>query len=698
MALPGDILSYTITAKNTGEMNAVPATVVDTLPAHTVLDQTSLGTGGFIYNPLTNTLSWSGNLIVGQTKVLSYKVKLDSNIELFRPPANKAENQTTISGGAAEWLMSSTVMMNVPVDPTCVGPACGGVNIGQPPYITEQINPELGAHSVKLYQPLLVPFSKVMDPGSIKYEVWIGNRQIDTSQWVSTWDDDGTDLTLTPDKPWESGETYKIHVVDAVDTEGLALITDGPVYNNEWSFTTVRPALYFSSPEGAVSLVAGAVAGPVTIKIGDWTNFDQRDTPAPRQYEPYKIEKTDLILNLESTSATGRFGQTSTGEFYTKEYGPWYSNPPEADKYLRISVGQDEVNFYYTDAVLGYNSVTSSDLSQGYVVVDTPSKPVIVTDTGVGAEDQIYFGSDPQSIPVNYFSNPIMFGVMNQQDNIWLKEGRMFLLSSTSPAGRFFTGDKHLIDDAVTFETNQGPQTYYRYYIQTECLSDTIYYKDTVPGTYTITIADGRELGIATVSELQIAAEYSDRVAKSAGQSMHILPLKTQEYDELVQELQEVKDNTGRVLARIDINPKDVTVLPGGVKLFTAKGYDTEGKEIDELVFSWYILAGGGTIMKSGLGDDSHTSRFTAGMLPGVYYDTVMVAAYYNGGIVADTATVRVARVVNYGAPGQLPSTGPVNGIQLIFMILTLLSAVALAAVEHYEKTCLAKTSKNSPA
>ena len=94
--------------------------------------------------------------------------------------------------------------------------------------------------------------------------------------------------------------------------------------------------------------------------------------------------------------------------------------------------------------------------------------------------------------------------------------------------------------------------------------------------------------------------------------------------------------------------------------------------------------------MKHGLASNNHNSRFTAGRVPGVYYDTVLVMTYYNGEVMVDTATVRVARTIDYGTPGQLPSTGP-NGIQWVFMILTLLSAVALAAVEHYEKNYLVK-------
>ncbi|MBU1083440.1 hypothetical protein KKE14_03365, partial [Patescibacteria group bacterium] len=101
------------------------------------------------------------------------------------------------------------------------------------------------------------------------------------------------------------------------------------------------------------------------------------------------------------------------------------------------------------------------------------------------------------------------------------------------------------------------------------------------------------------------------------------------------------------------------------------------------LQFGWYAIAGGGSITQPITG--SNTATFLAGGTPGVYYDTVMAAALYNDTLLGGYATVRVARVLDYGW-GSLPSSGP-NGIQIIFIILMLLSAVALAEVEHYEKT-----------
>jgi len=63
-----------------------------------------------------------------------------------------------------------------------------------------------------------------------------------------------------------------------------------------------------------------------------------------------------------------------------------------------------------------------------------------------------------------------------------------------------------------------------------------------------------------------------------------------------------------------------------------------------------------------------------------------MVAAFYNGVIQSDMATVKILDIVEFDGIDHLPSTGP-NGIQWLFIILILLSAIALAAVEHYEKT-----------
>jgi hypothetical protein len=397
-------------------------------------------------------------------------------------------------------------------------------------------------------------------------------------------------------------------------------------------------------------------------------------------------------LNLETTSTTGRIGSTPTGPFYTKSWGPWTNNPPdEPDNYLSIPVGHDAASLYYTDPEIGYNSLAVADSNtQGYVVIDPASKPVITTSAD-NNYDQIYFGTDPQQIPANAFSNPMIFGVTNQEKAVELVAGRSFLLHTSSTTGRFYTGRRDLITEQYVVNSNLGQQIFYRHYIGVTTMTETIYYKDPTPGSYNIMIADGNsELGTAGVT----AQSIGDEVAQSAGQNIMILPLDITECDEnqdcQLEELVPINDDSGRIIDKIIVTPKDTTLIPGAGRTFNVKGYDKDGKEIDSLVFSWYVIAGGGTIQKTGLPDNNHSSRFTAGKTPGVYYDTVMAVAYYNGNIVAGTATVRVARVISYGRPGELPSTGP-NGIQLLFMILTLISAIALAAVEHYEKTYLAK-------
>lgn len=549
------------------------------------------------------------------------------------------------------------------------------------PYITEAVQPGVNARSVKLYSQIDIPFSKEMNSESLEYEVWMGDFLVDISYWQENWLADNMQVTLSPDGPLESGETYTIHVLDAYDIQGLELITDGPIRDNTWSFTTVRPTLYFADPSGPISFIAGLVSSEIILRLGDWLNFTDQEVNTPI-YAPYTVEQTDLTLNLDTTSQTGRMGPNPTGIFYTKSWGPWYNNPTDANQYLKIPAGQDSASLYYTDNEIGYHSLLAADSNPGYTIIDPIGKPVISSAT-TEFNDQIYFVSEPQQIPVNDFSNPIIFGVTNPDGEVKLTAGRPFLLSTSSPTGRFYTSDKRIIDEYVIFNTNQGRQVFYRHYIQVDTFTETIYYKDSTPGLYMITIADGdTDFGIAGVT-------IQAGLAKSAGQNIVILPINTTDCDDgdcILDELIEINDNTGRKLAKIIVAPADVTVLPNGYKLFTAKGFDIDGNEIDELMFSWYVIAGGGKITKLGLVDNNHTSRFTAGKIPGVYWDTVMAVAYYNGGILAGNATVRVARVVDYGRSGSLPSTGP-NGIQILFMILTLISAIALAAVEHYEKT-----------
>ncbi|MFA6398322.1 MAG: Ig-like domain-containing protein [Patescibacteria group bacterium] len=682
---PGDTITYTTYIANTGDMNVSNLAVVTDVPNHTKYVDGS-ATGGLVYDSATDTLQWTGVLNVNQNKTFTYQIKLNNNPDEFKAPNNKVFTQIDLADGVDGYVMENTTMVDVPEDTTIKPPRPNPA-----PYITDQIQPAMNATSVKLLSSVVVPFSETMNTDFLQYEVMLGDLQVDVSKWEATWSETGEQVTLTPPAPLDSGEIYTIHILEALDLQGSGLITDGPVPDNTWKFTTVRPMLTFSQPEGPVSFLAGQVSQEIILKVVDWINFNALgESPA---YLPYTVEgMQDLVLNLETTSTTGRMGATPTGPFYTKTWGPWSGKPADPNAYLKIPVGGDAASFYYTDVEIGFNSLMAADSNtQGYVVIDPERKPVITSTTSSDI-DQIYFGSDPQRIPVSSFSNPIIFGITNRDKQVELEEGRSFLLHSTSTTGRFYTSDKNLITEEYVANTNQGRQVFYRHYIRTTTMTETIYYKDSTPGSYSLTIADGNsELGVAGVV-------IQAGIAQSTGQSMIVLPLDITDCEEGDCELDElipVDDDSGRVLDKIVITPQDVTLVPGAAKIFSATGYDQDGQEINELVFSWYVIAGGGTILKAGSIDNNHNSRFIAGKIPGVYYDTVMVAAYYNGNILADNATVRVARVINYGAPGTLPSTGP-NGIQLLFMILTLISAVALAAVEHYEKTYLTK--KQQPA
>ncbi len=93
-AAPGDRLEYTITLRNTGDMNATNVTVIDTLPSDyvTLVDVPS----GATYNPAAGTLTWSGLTVnTGAPLALSFEVDLD----LVVPDGESIVNLATIDDG-----------------------------------------------------------------------------------------------------------------------------------------------------------------------------------------------------------------------------------------------------------------------------------------------------------------------------------------------------------------------------------------------------------------------------------------------------------------------------------------------------------------------------------------------------------------------------------------------------------------------
>ena len=488
--------------------------------------------------------------------------------------------------------------------------------------------------------------------------------------WKETWSPNSGKLnakvTIQPDKPFQSGSLYTIQVTDAIGGNGKHLGRDGDVPNNTWSFTTVRPALYFVD-NGILSLVAGTVSEAVTVKLGDWINYDD-PAATTKQFKDYAVENPGGIsVKLLATHPTGKFDTDPKGKFDGSVIS------------VSMPQGKDTITFYYTDPVITYPTlykILAYNTSAGYLIY--ADERWVVTGDPPHLHDRIYFTTGQQSVPAGDLSQPIEFKICNPQGEwVVIERGRQFLLETTSSTGEFYDQFRLPIDQYVTLQGDQETKTYYQLTINADTTKATFYYQDSEPGVYQITVND---------QDMLVAAEASGP-ADSATQTIIILPIEDQELEkELLEELEDVKDETQRKLDYVTIDPTETTVLPGGVRTFKAEGFDATGKAIPELKFSWYVISGGGTILKKGLSKDNHASVFTAGKIPGVYADTVLVATMYNGEIQAALASVTVADVVNYGGPGELPSTGP-NGIQLLFIVLTLLSAVALAGVEHYEKT-----------
>ena len=660
IAYPGDTLNYTVLVENTGSTEAINVFVNDLIPFRTTYVQGS-ATGGFVYDENKDQLSWFGNVPPNENKEFVFKVLISKLDNLFPPEDDTIINEAVILDVDDNFsVQSSTTVI--------IDEGEGGGPHPHNPYLID-VDPAVDETSVKLYTPITLTFSDIIIPSSLSYTVSVNDKEIDTSNWQIEQTEPSSVIIIRPNEPLASGTEYTIQITDAFDTQGQHLGQNGPIEDNTWSFTTVRPTLYFTN-QAILNLKVGTVSELITVKLGDWINYDDPKAISPI-YAPYQVEEEDGIsVKLWSTSKTGRYDRAINGKFLNNSID------------ILMPYGQDAIIFYYTDSVVTFPIIYKMVTYAPYTdyLVYAGFRPVVTTiDGAMPGQNQIYFTTDTQSVPANRLSNPIRFEIRSPEGHIVpIDAGTTFLLSTSSTNGIFFNQFKLPLDQYAIYQTNGETRLYYLLSVPEDTLQATMYYQDSVPGPYVITVDE--DYGI-NISNIIIANNGTTIPAGGANQTINILPLEDQDID-LEKELEIVEDDTGKKLAYLVINPKDVSVLPGGFTSFSTKGYEADGKEIKELVFGWYVIADGGSIAKTG----TNTATFTAGYILGTYHNTVMVAAYYNGEIKYTTATVRITDIVGYGGPGQLPSTGP-NGIQWLFIGLILISAVALAMVEHYEKT-----------
>jgi hypothetical protein len=88
-------------------------------------------------------------------------------------------------------------------------------------------------------------------------------------------------------------------------------------------------------------------------------------------------------------------------------------------------------------------------------------------------------------------------------------------------------------------------------------------------------------------------------------------------------------------LDHIQVTPNPGMVVAGASLQFTATGYDVENNPIPNMNFTWSVINSGGTI--------DQTGRFTAGVVPGTYANTV-VASF--GSLPSPATTVEVTEPI----------------------------------------------------
>ncbi|MFA5010264.1 MAG: hypothetical protein WC553_03540 [Patescibacteria group bacterium] len=448
------------------------------------------------------------------------------------------------------------------------------------------------------------------------------------------------------------GAVYKVIIKSAFDAEDKSGLKDAP---KEWEFTTADPVVRIVSP--AVSLVyvvVGQESVPFIVKLVD--SLSEED---------YLAEE-NISIGLRAHLGVQ---ERETGSFWNSSKKALGENP-----HITIAQGSSTATFYYQDTMVSTpNFLTILALEDPNKGWPAGTKLVEVI-AGERPLDSLKMGNCSTSVKVGRFSSPINITAQSVDGSTLTLPDKLYFYSSTT-TGAFYDLNQNKLPYLLVAQNDENgmPQ-----YLTTDGdqTGVTVYFKDSVTGLVSIAIADNYP-------------QWPDTGLANAAAVMSVY--KALDEEELLEELEEVEDDTGRIIDRVEIKPSETTLLPNGKQVFKAIGYDTDGKVIETLKFKWHVLIEkSGTIDLNGTNGDSSTSTFVAGKNLGTYYDDVLVATLYNGKIGYTVAIVKIADVVNYHGPKRLPVTG-MNGLQLILLGLTLAAAVALAWVEHYDKTHFSK-------
>ena len=648
-AVIGTEITYTITLTNTGH-TPTNRTVNDGLGQYLTYVSGPSGTDwkSLGYNSISKVITGSAYLLPGQSVSMKFSAR-------FKPSAEGLD--VTNVADISNWSPDPSFATHVP----------GASEPEQfPPVIVAQ-SPTNQSFGVGLREDIEVVFSKSIDTTSFGYQLRLGDKVVDTSTWNFAWYADSgmanSKVVISHgNTPFEISETYTVEVDrGTTDLDGNAL-AQGEL-PNPWTFTVVSPVVKITKPvEDPIKMELNTVSPSLVASIHDL------NTGAP-----YVVEQDVQLGVLAEIPATGKAGSkrqiSYTAQFSTNPNQGFTQSTEFNIWHFKIAKNNSEATFYFKESAPNIvKLVAFPDPWNGWAA---GIKNAIVGDVEINeSENLLVIEASSSNIKVGQFSSPITIKATGAEENSLLLPDRLYFYTQ-SETGAFYDANFRMLPEYVTIQAN--PTTKLQF-INTTGESATVYYKDSVAQSSLITVSDNAPLSP------DIDFVNADAILNITDEVI--------EEEEIIEELEEVEDETGRILTQLVLEPDYAVVLPGGIKSFKVTAYDQDNAVIENAKFKWYVVAGGGTIEKNGINGDSQQSIFTAGQDLGLFQDTVLVATIFNGEFGFATADIKVSDIVDMDGPQGLPTTG-VNSLQLLFMALTLLAAVGLAWVEHYDKTHL---------
>lgn len=647
----GASLFYTVTVANTGSTIS-EVSMVDVMPEELI----------FVRGTLSGHENWqtleydeeldkieATTILPTQSQVsFSFYVRIKSTLETDHVVVNSITIQNPNSLDATQVIRAETIIDN---------------SIQLSPELA-QIFPLPNARGVGLDSKIHLQFNVAIDTQSFEFAISYVYYNQKIEGWNIKWDNGNTTATISPPNRLAVGATYEIEIVHAEDEAGN-ILAEG-TFASKWRFTTVSPAVTLTEFDNPLLMIqTDKISRPIVVGLIDVVTGEPYVTP----------EKINIQIK----------GSSLSGSVIPAGIKDIFRSP---NRRVTIAADTSETVFYYQDSKSSLPGHLTLDLfeqpSQGFL--DTTLYVVVLNKFNTSPNDMLKITVQSSDIKEpGSFSAPLMVTAYSVQgSSIPLPD--ILYFHSPSPTGLFYDGSLNPLPKGVSIQSVNGSESIQYFESSFPLNSAIFYYRDTGVGTNVITIADNPLSATSAGSVL----DTEDPGFTNANAVLNVLrPVHSteQQNTEVAQlaGIKSVNDGTGRVLNHIKILPTSTQILPSESKTFYAQGYDNTDRAIPYLEFTWYTPSyNDGDI--TDISSTTDKAIFTAGETVGTFYDAIMVVAMYNGKIKYATTDIAITDMVEYEQPTHLPVSGW-NGLQLIFMALTLAAAVLLAWVEHYDKT-----------